>query len=820
VRWTLVGASEVAPLSGEAVPGRLVYPEVYPGVKLTLEPRRHGFAYRFDLAPGADAGAIRMRYEGADEIVGDDGGRALRVRVGNRWLREDGLRCFQEEGSRARTAVPCRYVTKAPAEVLVALGSYDRQRPLVIDPEIGWSSYLGGGNIDEGRGVAADGTGNVYVVGQTFSSDFPASGAFDSTLDGNLDAFVAKIAAGGGSLEWAAYLGGSADEHGHAMATDTSGDVYVTGDTESSDFPVVGGFDATLAGVPDAYVAKITAAGVLEWSSYLGGDQPDEGFAIAVDSTTGEACVTGHTLSSDYPTLGGFDSILDGGDDAFVTRVAANGASLVWSSFLGGNSDDIGKAIAVDAIGDIYVAGRTISPDFPTDGGFDDTPDGNAEAFVAKITAAGTLAWSSFLGGIGSDEARGIAVDAAGEVYVTGQTGSVNFPTTGGFDDALAGSLDAFLVKVSASGSSLAWGTYLGGSDEDSGYAVVVDSGGVAYLAGDTSSSDFPATDGFDQTLDGATDAFVAKVDSSGAILDWASYLGGGRSESGRALALTADGSLVVTGKTPSEDLPTTGGFDTTLGGSSDAFVALVVVCGNGVCEIGEDACNCPDDCGADACGNGCCGPAESECDCPADCGPACGDGCCGASESPCDCPDDCGADACGNGCCGPTESECDCPEDCDPACGDGCCGATETACDCPEDCGEDECGNGCCGSGEDSTSCPGDCPTQCGDGVCESGEDRCTCPEDCMVDECNDGCCGPGETACTCPDDCAHVCGDGCCRGGETCDSCVDDCGECPPGIERKDPPACSCELGGAPGGVSMLPWLALLLIGLRRRG
>ncbi|MGH2687758.1 MAG: hypothetical protein ACRDKW_02985, partial [Actinomycetota bacterium] len=283
---------------------------------------------------------------------------------------------------------------------------------------------------------------------------------------------------------------------------------------------------------------------------------------------------------------------------------------------------------------------------------------------------------------------------------------------------------------VDASGTSLGWSSYLGGTSSDYGYGVVVDSTGVATVAGDTYSSDFPLAAAFDGTFAGGVEAFVATVDASGASLVSSSYLGGLSSDQGYGLALGSS-ELYVTGYTYSDDFPTMGGFDSSRG-SGDAFVVRTEVCGNGTCYRNEDSCICPADCGPDTCGNGCCGPAEGPCACEQDCPDLCGNGCCGMTEDPCGCPADCGADACGNGCCGDAENACDCEQDCPAVCGDGCCTHEENQCFCPDDCGENTCGNGCCGPGETANNCPADCMALCGDGVCTHEEGCATCPTDC----------------------------------------------------------------------------------------
>jgi uncharacterized protein (TIGR03382 family) len=326
---------------------------------------------------------------------------------------------------------------------------------------LAWSSFLGGLESEEGFGIAVDGSGNVYVTGETSSTDFPTMGGFDTTFGGggmfNTDAFVTKVNANGQSLAWSSYLGGSGGDYGYGIAVDGSGNVYVTGYTESADFPTPGGLDTTLGGSRDAFVTKVNTGGSLAWSSFLGGSDSEVGRDVAVDGS-GNVYVTGVTESADFPTPGGFDATRGGPQDAFVTKVNANGQSLAWSSYLGGLGTDEGYGIAVDGSGNVYVTGRTSSTDFPTPGGFDTTFGGNNyyDAFVTKVNANGqSLAWSSYLGGSARDEGRGIAVDGSGNVYVTGVTESTDFPATGGFDTTFGGGTsDAFVVKIAGGGGA------------------------------------------------------------------------------------------------------------------------------------------------------------------------------------------------------------------------------------------------------------------------------------------------------------------------------------------------------------------------------
>jgi hypothetical protein len=396
-----------------------------------------------------------------------------------------------------------------------------------------YGTFIGGSDDEDGEGIAVDGGGNAYVTGWTLSSDFPTTpGAFDPTCgtDGNCnydgtykyaDAFVVKLNPNGSSLVYGTFIGGSDGDNGYGIAVDGGGNAYVTGGTESSDFPTTpGAFDTSLDG-GDAFVVKLNPNGSsLFYGTFIGGSDDEDGEGIAVDGG-GNAYVTGLTESSDFPTTpGAFDTSYNGGyrwGDAFVIKLNPAGSSLSYGTFIGGSYDDFGWGIAVDGGGNAYVTGSTISSDFPTTpGAFDTSLDGYwGDAFVIKLDPNGSsLFYGTFIGGSYSDVGYGIAVDGGGNAYVTGSTISSDFPTTtGAFDTSYNGDCDAFVVKLNPNGSSLSYGTFIGGSHGDYGRGIAVDGGGNAYVTGRTYSSDFPTTTGaFDTSFRGYRDAFVVKL--------------------------------------------------------------------------------------------------------------------------------------------------------------------------------------------------------------------------------------------------------------------------------------------------------------------
>ena len=363
------------------------------------------------------------------------------------------------------------------------------------------------------------------MTGQTTSLNFPALNAIQPSLAGTSDAFVTKINAAGSALVYSTYLGGGSTETGIGIAVDAPGNAYVTGQTQSTNFPTVNAIQPSLGGGSDAFVTKINAAGTaLVYSTYLGGNDYDYGEGIAVDAS-GNAYVTGQTVSTNFPIVNAIQPANGGNNDAFVTKISTAGSALVYSTYLGGSNADSGIGIAVDASGNAYVTGQTTSPNFPTVNALQPAIGGSYDAFVTKIDAAGSaLVYSTYLGGSSDDLSIGIAVDASRNAYVSGYTLSPNFPTSRSLQTFNLGNnssnYDAFLSKINSAGNALVYSTYFGGSSVDVGHGVAVDSQGNAYTTGYTSSSDLPTANPFQSAYAGNSDAFIAKISDSQVVLN------------------------------------------------------------------------------------------------------------------------------------------------------------------------------------------------------------------------------------------------------------------------------------------------------------
>jgi hypothetical protein len=567
---------------------RVRYEEVYRGVDLVYYGHRGELETDFVVAAGTDPGKIRLQMGGAERVrINGQGDVQLEVHGEKVVLAKPVV--YQLRNNRRATSVKeegekkiiaARFVQRGPQEVGFAVGDYDHGQPLVIDPVLRYSTYLGGSAANRAYGIAVDAAGNAYVTGFTTSTDFPTINPGQPASGGGEDTFVTKLNAPGNALVYSTYLGGSGDDEGYGIAVDAAGNAYVTGYTTSTNLPTKNPFQATSKGSGDAFVTKLNAAGnALVYSSYLGGSAYDEGYGIAVDPA-GDAFVTGVTYSTDFPTKNPLQNYA-GLYDVFVTKLNAAGSAFVYSTYLGGSGNDWGAGIAADAAGNAYVTGYTYSTDFPTMSPLQPASGGPMDAFVTKLNAAGSaFVYSTYLGGGGDDYGYGIAVDAAGNAYVTGYTTSTDFPTMNPLQATFGGIFDAFVTKLNASGSALVYSTYLGGSGGDFGQGIAVDAAGNAYVTGYTTSTDFPTMSPLQPASGGGRDVFVTKLNGSGSAFAYSTYLGGSAYEQGHGIAVDMAGDAFVTGWTLSTDFPTANPFQNTCGSCLTyfAFVSKISI--------------------------------------------------------------------------------------------------------------------------------------------------------------------------------------------------------------------------------------------------
>ncbi|MFC2130364.1 SBBP repeat-containing protein [Bacteroidota bacterium] len=555
---------------------------VYDGIDYRLYFDNGLLRYDLNVQPFSDLEQIQMKYEGQEGLeINENGELVINTSIGE--VRNQNLIAYQENQQ-----TECSFKIIDNNIVGFAASKYSMNIALTIDPLV-YSTFIGGSGREQCNGIAIDGSGAVYVAGSTSSSDYPTtSGAYDETRNGD-DVFVSKLNDGDTSLVYSTFLGGSSVDYGNGIAIDGSGAAYVTGETSSTDYPTTSGaYDETHNGNEDGFVTKLSADGSsLIYSTFMGGSGSvrDYGWDIAIDDT-GAAYVTGKTRSSDYPvTSGAYDETHNGNDDGFVTKLSADGSSLIYSTYMGGSWDDDGFNIAIDGSGAAYVTGRTASSDFPTtSGAYDESHNGNYDVFVSKLNPGGSsLVYSTFIGGSSYDWVLCIAIDGSGSAYVTGWTESSGYPTTSGaYDESYNGNKDVFVSKLNPGGSSLVYSTFIGGSSSERACGITIYGTGTAYVTGGTASSNYPTTSGaFDESYNGNNDVFVSKLDADGSSLVYSTFIGGsGGGSVAYGIAIDSSGTAYVTGFTESSNYPTTSGaYDETYnGGGTDVFVTKLIL--------------------------------------------------------------------------------------------------------------------------------------------------------------------------------------------------------------------------------------------------
>jgi hypothetical protein len=548
---------------------KILYRGLYSGIDMTYGGTGSQIKSEFLVAPGADPSLIRLEY--SEPVSIDAAGNLV---VGD--FREAAPEIYQ-----GHVKVAGRYRVLDAHTVGFEIDSYDASAPLVIDPTVSYATYLGGSGSTAITGVAVDASGFLYVTGWTAALNFPVNGGFQASNQGGDDVIVAKLNQAGTGLLYATYIGGRANDQGAAIAVDSLGQAYVTGSTSSSNFPLVLSNRAGLGGASAAFALKLNATGnILLYSGYLGGTVYETGAAIALDANS-NAYIAGTTQSSNFPTVNPTQAFIGGGADVFVTELNSAG-TITFSTFLGGSGNEEAGGIAVDVNGNIFVAGGTASANFPVVSPIQGAIAGTQDAFVTKINSGRSIGFSTFLGGSGGSpqQASAIALDSAGNPYITGVTTSTNFPiTSGAFQTVLNGLENAFVTKLSG-GGVLAYSTYLGGSSFDWGYAIAVSSAGNAYIAGNTSSVDFPTLSPVQAANNGLYDAFVTELNFNGRSLLFSTYYGGSNQDSGSAIAVDTSANIYLGGQTSSANLAVVTPIQSSIAASSTGWVMRLGVTG------------------------------------------------------------------------------------------------------------------------------------------------------------------------------------------------------------------------------------------------
>ena len=588
LRWRVLDATEVKPVAEEPLgypvhvlvgdrsrwrrkltAHRLVrWKDLRPGVDLVLDSGARSVEWRAELDAGVPLKALVFHYEGARGIERVESGRGLLIKTGSgAELRERGLRVFQRDADGSLLERAARYVVNGD-RYRVEADDIDPRLPTIIDPTVDRNLYVGGSDSDAGGDLAVSPSGDVFLAGSTLSADLSVVAPMDGALGGTQDAFVVRYDGATLTPRWMTYLGGSGSDAANGLAVDATGHAFVVGSTESTDFPANGGFDDTPGGARDGFLGRLNPDGTaLEWAAYIGGNLVDNVRDVALDSVGG-VVVTGNTDSTTgFPLVRAIDATLGGATDSFALRATVEGA-LDWSTLLGGSDVESGIAVAIDPSNNVYLGGQTRSLDFAAFGAFDTTFD-SVDGYVAKLEITGpTMAWSTFFGGTDEEYVLGLAADSTG-VYLTGITESPDLPLTPDAFRTALGGIDGFLARLTPDGA-LAFSSYVGGDGVDWPRGIAV-AGTRVYLAGFTESPNLPNAVG---ALSGTQDGLLVAVDlGASPVLAWSRYEGGSGIDSLRAIAIGSDG-VYATGSTSSADVPDTS--PGALSGPDDGFVVFV----------------------------------------------------------------------------------------------------------------------------------------------------------------------------------------------------------------------------------------------------
>jgi Abnormal spindle-like microcephaly-assoc'd, ASPM-SPD-2-Hydin/Beta-propeller repeat len=577
--------------------GQVRYKNVYPGIDLVYYGNQHQMEYDFDVAPGADASKIQFDIQGADNLsINTNGDLVLKKGAGE--LHFQAPIVYQQSQGK-RTQVGGSYAVSGTNRVAFNVAAHDNTKPLVIDPVLAYSTFLGGSSYDQASGIAIDSTGNAFVTGATQSPDFPLATLGSLTAGQNL-LFLAKLDVSGTTLLWADYIcGTSGNDNAQAVATDSQGNAYITGNANSSDFPTVNPFQAALSGGGDAFLTKVSPDGsTLVYSTYLGGSNWDYATGVAVDST-GAASIAGYTSSLNFPVANAFQPTAPttqyNYEFSFVSKFSADGSSLVFSTYLAGSQTNCYygcnpyseiNGIALDPNGNVYVAGQTDTLDFPVSEGAyqatNPTTNNNYDAntsFVSSFTPSGGLNYSTYYGGSNYAYIYGIAVDANGSAYVTG-----NAPADGSFpvtntticDPSSANCSSAFVTKLTPDGTGVVYSTFLGPNNNTQGQKIKLDTNGDIFVLAYSGNGSYILTNPI-ETFNNNGGVMIDEIDPNGATELFSTFLGGNNGAQPTDFAVDSNSSVYVTGVTNSNDFPVLqSAFQSQNGGQADVFISKI----------------------------------------------------------------------------------------------------------------------------------------------------------------------------------------------------------------------------------------------------
>lgn len=552
--------------------GKVILKNVYENIDWVIYAKNGSLKYDFIIHPGGNPDAITFGYENAEQTqLLNDGSISIASTAG--FIRECAPVTFCN-----REIVGSHFVAKANGYGF-SVPEYDKNYTLTIDPDVVWSSYIGGSGFDEARHSVVDEEGYIYVTGMTSATSGISVNGFQSVYGGgNYDAFIAKFSKDG-QLIWASYFGGAQSDFGNAIVLDAQGNIYVAGSTSSNNSLISGGATTTYGGGNyDGFILKLSSSGQFLWSSYIGGSAEDTSWSVDVNSE-GRVIVLSSTASNNALINGVHQLSNGGGTDLLLTCFNPSGAVL-WSSYFGGAGTEEAGNVLFGPAETIYVCGSTSSAGFAVNGTQTTFGGGGSDGILAHFTAEGATIWSTYIGGSGDDNAHQISINQYEQLYVSGSTSSTSGIATAGAQQATnnGGSYDAFVGRYALSGEKL-WMTYFGGEGQDRAFGCAVDELGSVYIGGITSSVSNITANPFQQDNGGGTDLFFAFYDSLG-VKNWSSYLGGIGDEFLRSISPDENSKIIYCGNTASS-ATALNGWDTSYGGGTDGFFGKVQDCDN-----------------------------------------------------------------------------------------------------------------------------------------------------------------------------------------------------------------------------------------------
>ncbi|MFX0084384.1 MAG: SBBP repeat-containing protein [Candidatus Hodarchaeota archaeon] len=564
------------------------YENLYDGITLRYKLTSEGLKYEFLVDPYADTKQIKMAYIGIDDIIVNPS--RVELRISDYFFVDDGLVAWYDDNKQkiscsfTQVYYPYHNQSMNPVVEFTLAPNFDNSRSIIIDPLLlAYSTYLGGNFDDIGNDIVLDSFDNIYITGFTQSTNFPVANPYNSTKNGNRDVFIIKLSSDGSSLIFSTFIGGYEFDTGNSIELDSSGNIFVTGATKSSDFPTLSAYDSTHGGFADAFLLKLTMNGSLVYSTFIGGSTFDSADSLTLDSS-GNVYITGNTNSIDFPVVNAYDSSRNGGSDAFIAKLSNNG-SLLYSTYIGGSRDETLEfmishmSIALDSANNIYITGTTWSQDFPTISAYDPSLNGGWDVFLIILSEDGsTILSSSYFGGSFDDFGNDIVIDSSNNIYIIGTTNSEDFPVKNAYDSSLDGEWDAFIIKLSAIGSSIIYSTFIGGNHDDYGNSLVLENSNDIYMTGETKSVDFPIINAYDSTFNGESDSFFLKMSNDGSTLDCSTFIGGSDFDIGSSITLDSSNNIFITGNTKSNDLPMKNAIDSVFNSFYDTFLVKIEI--------------------------------------------------------------------------------------------------------------------------------------------------------------------------------------------------------------------------------------------------